>query len=138
MPKSQTPKSVADFRPISCCNITYKCISKIIANRLKGVLNSLVSNCQSAFIPSRQISDNIMLSQELMRNYHRNSSPPKVAFKIDIHKAYDTVDWDFLRQCLIYFGFPWRMINWIMNCMTSPSFTISVNGDHCTLKVGEG
>ncbi|GJZ70725.1 hypothetical protein Tco_0634576, partial [Tanacetum coccineum] len=49
----------------------------------------------------RKISDNILLSQELMRNYHRKNGPPKVAFKIDIHKAYDNVDWGFLRQCLV-------------------------------------
>nr|GEU99310.1 hypothetical protein [Tanacetum cinerariifolium] len=130
VPKSQTPKRVYDFRPVSCCNIVYKCISKIIANRIKGSLNSLVDDCQT-FIPSRQISDNILLSQELMRNYHRKSGPSKVSFKIDIQKAYDSVDWGFLNQCLIHFGFPWKIINWIMNCMTSPSYTICVNGDHC-------
>ncbi|GKC01863.1 retrovirus-related pol polyprotein from transposon TNT 1-94 [Tanacetum coccineum] len=78
-------------------------LCKIIANRLKGVLNGLVNDCQSAFIPSRQISDNIMLSQELMRNCHRKYGPSKDSFKIDIHKAYDTVDWGFLRQCLVHF-----------------------------------
>ncbi|GKB62983.1 putative RNA-directed DNA polymerase [Tanacetum coccineum] len=55
------------------------------------------------------ISDNIMLTQELMRNHHRKGGPSKVAFKIDIDKAYDTVDWGFLRQCLVHFGFPLRM-----------------------------
>ncbi|GJY73723.1 putative RNA-directed DNA polymerase, eukaryota, reverse transcriptase zinc-binding domain protein [Tanacetum coccineum] len=72
-----------------------------------------------------------MLSQELMRNYHRRNGHSKVAFKIDIQKAYDSVDWGFLRNCLVHFGFPWKMINWIMSCLISPSFTISVNGDHC-------
>ncbi|GKE62932.1 putative reverse transcriptase domain, reverse transcriptase zinc-binding domain protein, partial [Tanacetum coccineum] len=106
------------------------CISKVIANRIKGVLNSIVNSCQSAFIPSRQISDNIMLTQELMRNYHRMSGPSKVAFKIDINKAYDTVDWGFLRQCLVHFGFPLKMVGWIMSSLSSPSSTISLNGDH--------
>nr|GEW47497.1 hypothetical protein [Tanacetum cinerariifolium] len=89
VPKSQTSKRVSDFRPVSCCNIIYKCISKIIANRIKRSLNSLVDDCQTAFILSRQISDNILLSHELMRNYHRKSGPFKVSFKIDIQKAYD-------------------------------------------------
>ncbi|GJZ12614.1 leucine-rich repeat-containing protein [Tanacetum coccineum] len=79
----------------------FKAACKIIANRIKGSLNSLVDDYQSAFIPSRQISDNIMLSQELMRNYHRSNGPSKVAFKIDIQKAYDSVDWGFLRQLLM-------------------------------------
>ena len=130
VPKVKTPCKVSDFRPISCCSVLYKCISKIISNRLKGVLNSVVSNAQCAFIPNRQISDNIMLTQELMRNYHRSLGPSKVAFKIDINKAYDTVDWGFLRQCLIQFWFPLKMVNWIMSCITSPSFTVCLNGDH--------
>ncbi|GKB60968.1 sodium/hydrogen exchanger 6 [Tanacetum coccineum] len=90
VPKVKTLKKVSDFRPISCCTVLYKCISKVIANRIKDVLNSIVNSFPSAFIPSRQISDNIMLTQELMRNYHRMSGPSKVAFKIDINKANDT------------------------------------------------
>nr|GEU87601.1 hypothetical protein [Tanacetum cinerariifolium] len=66
----------------------YKAISKIIANRIKGFLSMLVNENQNAFIPSRQISDNVLLTQELIRNYHRNWGPSKVAFKIDIHKAH--------------------------------------------------
>ncbi|GJX73580.1 reverse transcriptase domain-containing protein [Tanacetum coccineum] len=97
VPKVKTPKKVSDFRLISCCTVLYKCISKVIANRIKDVINSIVNSFPSAFIPSRQISDNIMLTQELMRNYHRMSGPSKVAFKININKANDTVDWGFLR-----------------------------------------
>nr|GEX71961.1 hypothetical protein [Tanacetum cinerariifolium] len=104
VPKSQTPRKVSDFRPISCCNVLYKVISKIIANRIKGCLGIIVDECQNAFIPSRQITDNMLLTHELMRNYHRNRGPSKVAFKIDIHKAYDSVEWEFMEQCLVQFG----------------------------------
>ncbi|GJT77731.1 putative RNA-directed DNA polymerase [Tanacetum coccineum] len=130
VPKSQTPKKVLDFRPISCCNVLYKAILKIIANRIKGFLGKLVDECQNAFIPSRQISNNILLTQELMRNYHRERGPNKVAFKIDIHKVYDSVEWEFMKQCLVHFGFHKNMISWIMSCLLSPSFTVNVNGDH--------
>nr|GFA01220.1 hypothetical protein [Tanacetum cinerariifolium] len=67
VPKIDTPSKVFDFCPIACCNVIYKIIFKVISNRLKGVLGSLVDENQCAFIPSRQISDNILLSQELMR-----------------------------------------------------------------------
>ncbi|GKB70529.1 putative RNA-directed DNA polymerase, eukaryota, reverse transcriptase zinc-binding domain protein, partial [Tanacetum coccineum] len=100
VPKSQTPQKVSDFRPILCRNVLYKAITKIIADRIKGFLGMLVDECQNAFIPSRQISDNVLLTQELMRNYHRNRGPSKVAFKIDIHKAYDSMEWDFMKQCM--------------------------------------
>ncbi|GJT81127.1 RNA-directed DNA polymerase, eukaryota, reverse transcriptase zinc-binding domain protein [Tanacetum coccineum] len=128
MPKSQTPQKVSNIRPISCCNVLYKAITMIIADKIKGFLGMLVDESQNAFILSRQISDNVLLTQELMRNYHRNRGPSKVAFKIDIHKAYDSVEWDFMKQCLIHFGFHKKMIDWVMNCLSSPSFSINVNG----------
>ncbi|GKE67379.1 sodium/hydrogen exchanger 6 [Tanacetum coccineum] len=88
IPKVTTPARINDYRPISCCNVLYKCISKIIANRVKEGLG----DNQSAFVPGRRISDNILLTQELIRNYHRRHGPPRCAFKVDIQKAYDTVD----------------------------------------------
>jgi len=129
IPKVSTPNSVLDYRPISCCNVVYKCISKIITNRIKDGLDDIVDINQSAFIPGRRISDNILLVQELMHNYHRNVGPPKCAFKVDIQKAYDTVDWDFLRSLLKAFGFHARMVSWIMTCVTTSSFSIGVNGN---------
>ncbi|GKD21730.1 putative reverse transcriptase domain-containing protein [Tanacetum coccineum] len=71
VPKLPTPRNVLDYRPIACCNVVYKCISKIMVNRIKGCMDILVDKNQSAFIPYRQISDNVLLSQELLRGYHR-------------------------------------------------------------------
>nr|XP_043619781.1 uncharacterized protein LOC122591585 [Erigeron canadensis] len=72
--------------------VGHECISKINTNRIKEGLHELVSMNQSAFVPGRRISDNILLTQELMHNYHRSSGPPRYAFTIDIQKAYDRVD----------------------------------------------
>ncbi|GKD43770.1 aspartic peptidase [Tanacetum coccineum] len=108
-----------------CCNVIYKCISKILTNRIIEV----VSENQSAFVLGRRISDNILITQELMHNYHRYRGPPKCAFKVDIQKAYDTVDWRFLGFILKCFNFHPIMIKWIMDCVTSDSFSISINGD---------
>nr|GEU60435.1 hypothetical protein [Tanacetum cinerariifolium] len=83
---------------------------------------------QSAFVMGRSISDNILLTQEIMHNYHLDRGAPRCAFKVDIQKAYDTVDWEFLRVVLIGFGFHDRMISWIMECVTTTSFSISING----------
>ncbi|GKA98535.1 RNA-directed DNA polymerase, eukaryota, reverse transcriptase zinc-binding domain protein [Tanacetum coccineum] len=97
--------------------------------KIKGCLGKIIDECQNAFIPSRQITYNVLLTHELMRNYHRNRGPSNVAFKIDIHKAYDYVEWEFMEQCLIHFGFHKSMIAWIMSCLSSPSFSINVNGN---------
>ncbi|GKC10895.1 putative reverse transcriptase domain, reverse transcriptase zinc-binding domain protein [Tanacetum coccineum] len=128
IPKVSNPTRVTDYRPISCCNVMFKCISKIIANRIKESLKTLVSPNQSAFVPGRSIADNILLTQELMHNYHLDRGVPRCAFKVDIQKAYDTVDWDFLKNILAGFGFHDRMIGWIMECVTTTSFSISING----------
>ena len=129
IPKIPNPSQVKDFRPISCCNTIYKCIAKIIANRIKVVLPSVISENQSAFVAGRRISDNILLCQELMRNYHRSGGAPRCALKIDLMKAYDTVRWDFMVEVLRSFGFPERMVGWIRECMTSPMFYVSINGE---------
>ncbi|GKE83280.1 RNA-directed DNA polymerase, eukaryota, reverse transcriptase zinc-binding domain protein [Tanacetum coccineum] len=93
LPKVVVPKKVIDYRTIRCCNVVYKTISKVITNRLKRVLSGLVGENQSAFIPGRQISDNILLTQEFMRGYQWKfgQRASGCAFKIDIQKVYDTV-----------------------------------------------
>ncbi|GKB55719.1 reverse transcriptase domain, reverse transcriptase zinc-binding domain protein [Tanacetum coccineum] len=128
IPKVKSPSRVNDYRPISCCNVLFKCISKIIANRIKHCLKSIVSPNQSAFVPGRSITDNILLTQELMHNYHLDRGPPRCAFKVDIQKAYDTVDWNFLRMILHGFGFHETMVSWIMECVSSTSYSICING----------
>ncbi|GJS24288.1 hypothetical protein Tco_0452920 [Tanacetum coccineum] len=110
IPKVATPLKVNDYRHISCCNVIYKCISKILTKRVIKGIKEVVSDNQSAFIPGKRISDNILITQELMHSYHKKKGPPRCAFKIDIQKAYDTVDWRFLEHILIRFGFHNTMI----------------------------
>ncbi|GJY48580.1 RNA-directed DNA polymerase, eukaryota, reverse transcriptase zinc-binding domain protein [Tanacetum coccineum] len=131
VPKIQTPLKVSDFRLIACCNVIYKCISKIITERLKWCLDKLVSKNQSTFIPNRHIQDNIMLAQELFKGYDRNMRPNRVALKVDIQKDYDTVNWKFLEDILKGFGFHELMINWTMKCVSTTSFSICVNVVNC-------
>ncbi|GJZ52154.1 RNA-directed DNA polymerase, eukaryota, reverse transcriptase zinc-binding domain protein [Tanacetum coccineum] len=141
VPKIVSPRKVVDYRPISCCNVVYKTISKIITNRLKMVLNNLVSENQNAFILGRQISNNILLKQELMRGYNWNTwgGSSRCAFKINIQKAYDTISWQFLKVILKCFGFHPVMIHWIMVYLTTASFSVCINGElHGFFKAGRG
>jgi hypothetical protein len=127
VPKKANPAGMGDYRPIACCNVLYKCITKIIANRLLHVLKDLVSVNQSAFIPSRSISENILLAQEVVRDYHKESKL-RCTLMVDLMKAYDSVNWDFKMHCLLCFSFPAKFISWIKECVTSPRFSIALNG----------
>ncbi|KAL0294867.1 UNVERIFIED_CONTAM: hypothetical protein Scaly_3114500 [Sesamum calycinum] len=100
IPKVRVPSSVSDFRPISCCNVLYKVITKIIVQRLRSVLDKLISPSQNAFVPGRSIGDNILLAQEMFSGYNRQGLPMRCALKVDLRKAYDTVEWDFLSAVL--------------------------------------
>ncbi|KAJ9536728.1 hypothetical protein OSB04_un000113 [Centaurea solstitialis] len=128
LPKKPNASSVVDFRPIACCTVLYKCISKIVVERIKPVLSSLVGNYQSAFIPGRRITDNILMAHELVVNYQRESGPPKCAFKIDIRKAYDMVNWRYLLNMLTGFGFHPVMVKWVEEMISTPTYSVSLNG----------
>lgn len=129
LPKCKNADKVSKFRPISCCYVLYKIISKILANRLKVVLESIIGKTQSAFVPSRLIFDNILLSHELIKGYQRKNISPRCMIKIDEQKAYDSVEWPFLKQMLEALGFPHRFSQWIMSCLTSVTYALTVNGE---------
>nr|GEZ90904.1 hypothetical protein [Tanacetum cinerariifolium] len=126
--KIPQPNKVSDFRPIACCNVLYKCISKILFNKIKGAFDKIVNLNQGAFIPGRIIQDNLMLSQELLKVYNCKNRPIICALKIDIAKAYDKVNWCFLEKILNNFRFH-KKVKWIMTCVSSATFTIRVNGE---------
>ena len=131
IPKVPNPDKLKDFRPISCCTIIVKCFSKIVANRLKEVLPGLVGPQQTAFIRGRRIGDNVLLAQELLRNYHRDKGTPRCALKVDLMKAYDRVRCDFIRVVLRATGFPDKVVQWVMFlffCVSTTRFSISKHG----------
>lgn len=128
VPKTTCPSHISHYRPISCCNTLYKCIAKLLALRFKKVLPSLISPCQSAFVPGRRIGDNIMLAQALCRDYHLEAGIPRCAIKIDLHKAFDMMNWQFIFEAMNAMGFPQKFISWIKKCITSCMSSVKING----------
>lgn len=127
-PEVASPASIKDFRPIACCNVVYKCATKILANRLQLILPLIISPLQSAFIKGRSIMDNILLMQELVKNYHKDEGQPRCAIKMDLMKAYDSVEWSFVLDMLRVLEFPSQFIHWVEACITS-MFSIVINGE---------
>lgn len=127
IPKVSSPSNMTDFRPISLC-ARHKCISKIIATRLKVVLPLVIDQSQSSFIPRRSISDNIFLAQELFRGYDRATGTPRCALKVDVYKAFDSLQWSFITVVLQKMSFPFKVIKWIVACICTPSYSIKLNG----------
>ncbi|KAK4381921.1 putative mitochondrial protein [Sesamum angolense] len=128
IPKVNLPSYVSDYRPISCCNVLYKAITKVIVQRMQPVLHLLIDFSQNAFVPGRSIADNILLAQELLAGYNQRRLPPRCTLKVDIQKAYDSVEWDFLLEVLRLFNFPPRFVGWIEQCVSTASFSVSLNG----------
>lgn len=68
IPKTKNPQKVTEYRPISLCNVIYRILAKVLANRLKKILPGVVSNSQSAFVPRRLITDNVLIAFETMHH----------------------------------------------------------------------
>ena len=129
IPKLQNPSAISHFRPISLCNTIYKIISKILVSRLRPLLAKLISPCQSAFIPGRWIAENQIVVQEILHSFKKSKVKGGfVALKMDLQKAYDQVNWGFLKLVLEKFGFNSTFVGWIMECVSTVSFSILVNG----------
>lgn len=130
IPKNQNPKQPSDFRPIGLCNVTYKVITKFLVNRLRPILQFIISPFQSAFVPNRAIHGNISIAAEIF--HHIISSPPtkhpKNALKLDIKKVYDRLDWGFVKEAFMKLGFPNLFIQYIMACITTVTYAINING----------
>jgi hypothetical protein len=130
IPKTDNPMELKDFRPIGLCNVIYKVVSKCLVNRLRQLLGDIISENQSAFVPARMITDNALLAFECMHymEHGASSTSPFCAYKLDLSKAYDRVDWTFLEKTLHKIGFSHRWVLWIMSCVTTVRYSIKFNG----------
>ncbi|GMI77374.1 hypothetical protein HRI_001406700 [Hibiscus trionum] len=130
IPKIYDPTTMKHFRPISLCTVIYKTVFKVLVNRLKSTLSSCISDSQAAFISGRNITDNILIAHELVHTFHSSGtlSSQGAAVKLDMEKAFDRVEWSFLRDVMLRMGFAREWVNLILRCVSSVSFSVRVNG----------
>eukprot|EP00253_Pinus_taeda_P011126 PITA_11126 len=127
IPKEQESNTLEKFRPIALCNVIYKVISKVIANRLKPLLPLLISPEKSGYVKGRQILDGIILSHEIIHSL-KHSKQACMILKLDLSKAFDKLSWTYIQKMLNAFGFSPMWTRWIMSLITSSFFSILVNG----------
>ncbi|CAL1412174.1 unnamed protein product [Linum trigynum] len=135
IPKSETPETIGQFRPISCCNFIYKFITKIMTNRLQPWLLVLVNELQSSFTSGRQIQDNIIIVHEVLNHFKKNraGSRKDMMMKLDMRKAYDLVEWDFLLELLSAYSFNNTWCRWVKACVSTVKFRLLFNGEPSTV-----
>ena len=117
-----------EYRPIACCNLIYKVISKVLARRLKVILPDAIEHDQTAFIKGRLLVEKILLALELVNGYQRSTNSNRATVKFDISKAFDTVKWIFITSVLKAMGLPSQFILWIKVCISTAAFSMLVNG----------
>ena len=127
IPKEANPSSFDRFRPISLCNASYKIFSKLLANRLKPLLEKLISHFQGGFVKGRYILDNAIQVQEAMHSsFHWQEKG--MLIKHDTENDFDMVKLSFLYSFLHSFGFSHPFINLIKACIDKPWIVPLVNG----------
>ncbi|KAL4340840.1 hypothetical protein GQ457_08G018090 [Hibiscus cannabinus] len=130
IPKVEEPVRMKQLRPISLCTVIYKIVSKTLLNRMKPYLHLCISENQSAFLKGRLISDNILIAHELIHylSSTKNGTNKGAALKLDMEKAFDRVEWTFLRSVMLRMGFHPNWVSLIMRCVSTVTFSARVNG----------
>ncbi|MCH79399.1 cysteine-rich receptor-like protein kinase [Trifolium medium] len=127
IPKVASPQRLNDFRPISLVGSLYKILAKVLANRLRNVMGSVISESQTAFVQGRQILDGILIANEVV-DEARRAKKELLLFKVDFEKAYDSVDWGYLDAAMGRMGFPTLWRKWIKECVCTATASVLVNG----------
>ena len=127
VPKKSGTDDLSDFRPINLVGGLYKLLAKVLANRLKKVVGKVVSSTQNAFVEMRQILDAALIANEAI-DFLLKMNENGVMCKLELEKAYDHINWDFMLIVMQKMGFWDKWVGWISWCISTASFSVLING----------
>jgi hypothetical protein len=127
IPKICGAKEIKDFCPISLVDGVYKIIAKVLANRIRRVMDRIISKPHNAFVKGRRILDLVLIANECLDS-RLKSGDPRVLCKLDMEKTYDHVNWNFLLYVLRRCGFGEKWCLWIKQCISTVRFSVLING----------
>ncbi|VFQ96159.1 unnamed protein product [Cuscuta campestris] len=128
IPKVEGAITLDQFRPISLSTFFSKILSRILSDRLKKVLPSLISPEQAAFQSGRSINEHVLMVKEMVHLLSSNARGGNCIIKLDLSKAFDRISWRYLEHVLLRFGFSQRVINLLLGNLRSTFFSVLVNG----------
>ncbi|KAL8104841.1 hypothetical protein AgCh_028856 [Apium graveolens] len=130
IPKVKNPKQMTDLRPISLLNVLVRIMSKVLSNRMKPYLKTLISDKQSAFIEGQLLTNNALLAFEINHCIKRRTQGGKglAGLKLDVSKAYDRLEWCYIEGMLLKFGVNHTWIQRLMTCVRTVKYSFANNG----------
>ena len=143
IPKIPEVDTITQFRPIAMANFIFKIITRILADRLSPIASRIILPNQFAFLEGRQISDCILLTSECVNLMENSCVDGNIAIKLDVAKAFDTLNWSFLERTLNAFGFHATFVQWVGTILASAKLSILFNGSpvgffNCSRGVRQG
>jgi hypothetical protein len=127
IPKVTSPQRLNDFRPISLVGCMYKVLAKVLVNKLRAVIGSVLSHSQSAFVKGKKNLDGILIANEVVDEAKRLKKE-LLLFKVDFEKAYDSVDLNYLDSEMASMNFPTLWRKWMSECVGNATASVLVNG----------